>query len=273
MKTKKAPIPTVKRGSYFIDSHCHLDMDSYASDLEQVLDNARLHRVHTIISIGIDEKSSRSAINLAKQYPSCIKATVGIHPHDVEHIDQHTYVRLQKLVQNNREHVVGYGEIGLDYAKNYSPKSIQQKAFSEQLHLAKELALPVIIHDREAHKDCITLLQEAAPFPKGGVMHCFSGDIHFAKQVLELGFYISIPGVVTFKNGYMLQDVTAKIPLEAMLLETDGPFLSPVPWRGKRNEPAYIPYIAKKIAEIKQISMEEVAYQTSKNAQALFQIP
>lgn len=269
MKKIKAPIPTLLPDSYLIDSHCHLDMDSYGEDLDAILKRAQEHGTQSIITIGIDEKSSIAAVKLAHKY-SFVKATVGIHPHDVEQIETNTYTRLQKLVQENREQVVAYGEIGLDYVKNYSPKATQLRAFEEQLSLAKELDLPVIIHDREAHADCLSLLQAMAPFPKGGVMHCFSGDIELAEKVLALGFYISIPGVVTFKNGLDLQEVAKKVPLESMLLETDGPFLSPVPWRGKRNEPAYVAYTAQKIAELKDITIEEVAKQTSINTLKLF---
>jgi len=270
MKNKKAPIPTLRPGSYLIDSHCHLDMNSYEEDLDELLKRAQMHSVQSIITIGIDEQSSIAAVDFAHKYPF-VKATVGIHPHDVEQIDSGTYSRLKKLVEDNREQVVGYGEIGLDYVKNYSPKAIQLQKFEEQLSLAKELALPVIIHDREAHDDCLALLQVAAPFPQGGVMHCFSGDSTLAVKMLDIGFYISIPGVVTFKNGLDLQEVAKTIPLESMLLETDGPFLSPVPWRGKRNEPAYIAYTAQKIAELRNISIEEVARQTSANTLNLFQ--
>jgi len=270
MKKTKAPIPTLLPGSYLIDSHCHLDMDSYDEDLDAVLNRAQQQGIQSIISIGIDEKSSIAAVKLAHKYPF-IKATVGIHPHDIEQINEATYPHLQKLVQENRKQVVAYGEIGLDYVKNYSPKVTQLRAFEEQLSLAKELDLPVIIHDREAHDDCLSLLQAMAPFSKGGVMHCFSGNIALAKKVLDLGFYISIPGVVTFKNGLDLQEVAKAIPLESMLLETDGPFLSPVPWRGKRNEPAYVAYTAQKVAELKGITIEAVAKQTSINTLNLFQ--
>jgi TatD DNase family protein len=270
MKKTKAPIPTLLAGSHLIDSHCHLDMDSYGDDLDAILTRALEHGVKSIVTIGIDEQSSIAAIKLAHKYPF-IKATVGIHPHDVEQIDDSTYARLQKLVQENKDQVVAYGEIGLDYVKNYSPKSTQLRRFEEQLALAKDLDLPVIIHDREAHEDCLALLQAMAPFPKGGVMHCFSGNSTLAEKVLDLGFYISIPGVVTFKNGLTLQEIASKIPLESMLLETDGPFLSPAPWRGKRNEPAYVAYTAQKIAELKGITIEEVAEQTSTNTLNLFQ--
>ena len=269
MKKQKPPIPTLPPNSYLIDSHCHLDMDSYEADLDELLQKARNHGVRSIISIGIDEKSSVAAVALAHKYPF-IKATVGVHPHDVEQIDKSTYTRLRKLVEDNREQVVGFGEIGLDYVKNYSPQSVQLQTFEEQLELAKELELPVVIHDREAHIDCMAILEAAAPFPKGGVMHCFSGDMKLAKRVLDLGFYISIPGVVTFKNGLTLQEVAGNIPLDSMLLETDGPFLSPVPYRGKRNEPAYVAYTAQQVADLRGISIEAVAEQCSKNTLSLF---
>jgi len=269
MKKKKTPIPELPTNCYLIDSHCHLDMESYQEDLAETLHRAKSHGIKSIITIGIDEQSSLAAVELARQYPM-IKATVGVHPHDAEKIDDGTYSRIRKLVAANTKHIVAYGEIGLDYAKEYSPKQIQLKRFEEQLILAKELKLPVIIHDRDAHDDCLALLQANAPFPDGGVMHCFSGDTNLARKVLELGFYISIPGVVTFKNGKDLQEVVVDIPLTSLLLETDGPFLAPVPWRGKRNEPAYLAYTAQKVSELKGISIAKVAEQTSNNVQNLF---
>lgn len=269
MKKEKPSIPSVDSKSFFIDTHCHLDMESYTGDLDKTLARAKEHGVHSIITIGIDEKSSIGAVDLAKKH-AIIKATVGIHPHDVDQIRPGTYQRLQTLVAENKEHIVGYGEIGLDYAKRYAEPFAQKKAFCEQLELAKELELPVIIHDRDAHSDTLSLLHQSGPFPQGGVMHCFSGDIQLAEQVVEMGFYLSIPGVVTFKNGIELQKVAAAVPLESLLLETDGPFLAPVPWRGKRNEPSYLPYTAAKVAELRGITLEEVADQTSINAQTLF---
>jgi TatD DNase family protein len=268
-KKTRPPIPVIKPGSFLIDSHCHLDMESYTDDLDHILDRARSAGVQSIISIGIDEESSRSAIKIANANPM-VKASVGVHPHDVENITEGTYQRLKVLISENRDQVVGYGEIGLDFAKQYAAADIQRKAFQEQLQLAKEMSLPLIIHDREAHEDTIQLLQRNGPFPHGGVMHCFSGDMVLAEQVLALGFYISIPGVVTFKNGQDLQEVARQVPLESLIIETDGPFLAPSPWRGKRNEPSYLPYTAAKIAELKDVSMEEVALQTSKNVERLF---
>lgn len=269
MKKNKPPFPTLSSDCFVIDSHCHLDMDSYQKDLDILLQNARRHGIRSIISIGIDEKSSAAAIALAHRYPF-IKATVGIHPHDAQQVTSNTYPLLTELVHDNRDQVVGYGEIGLDYVKDYSPKSVQIKIFEEQLELAQRLNLPVIIHDREAHDDCLAILKNGGPYPNGGVMHCFSGDIAFAEQVLELGFYISIPGVVTFKNGIDLQEVVTAIPLESLLIETDGPFLAPVPYRGKRNDPVYLLYTAEKIAQLKNCSIDDVARQTSTNCLSLF---
>ncbi len=269
MKKNKAPIPSMKGDHYFIDSHCHLDMQSYDNDLSDVLERAITHGVKHIITIGIDELSSNRAIDLAKRYPM-IKATVGIHPHDVDNIGSSTWKNLKNLITGNREHVVAYGEIGLDYAKQYSAPDNQRSAFRTQLQMAKELNLPVVIHDRDAHEDTMAILHEFAPFPKGGVMHCFSGDMKLAGKVLELGFLISIPGVITFKNGVLLQEIVKDSPLESLILETDGPFLAPVPWRGKRNEPAYLMYTAEKVAAIKDISINELARQTTRNVKRLF---
>lgn len=269
MKKQKPPIPAIAAESFLIDSHCHLDMDCYKEDLGEILARANAHGIQSIITIGIDEKSSIEAVKLAQTH-SMVKATVGIHPHDVEKTDSTTYNRLIDLASNNRAHVVGYGEIGLDYAKQYAEQAIQRKAFREQLEIAKSLELPVIVHDRDAHDDCLAILLESGPFPNGGVMHCFSGDLHFAEQIIDMGFLISIPGVVTFKNGKELQTVASKMPLQSLILETDGPFLTPDPWRGKRNEPSYLLYTAQMVAKLQGQTIEEIADQTSKNVQKLF---
>jgi TatD DNase family protein len=247
-------------------------MDAYQEDLDTILEHAYQNHIRTVISVGIDEKSSRQAISLAKRY-SMVKATIGIHPHDVAHIQPLTFETLAELAEKNRNHVVAFGEIGLDYMKSYSPPDVQRRHFRSQLALAKELGLPVIIHDRDAHNDTLRILREAAPFLQGGVMHCFSGDMSLARQVLELGFHISIPGVVTFKNAADLQEVARQTPISSLLLETDGPFLSPVPRRGKRNEPAFLLHTAQAVAELRGIPINEVARQTSANAMALFHLP
>ncbi len=269
MKKQRPPIPELKPDNFLIDSHCHLDMDCYNDDLDDILARATAHGVQAIVTIGIDEQSSFDAVKLAQTY-SMIKATVGIHPHDVDKTDDTGYHRLIDLASDNKEYVVGYGEIGLDYAKQYAEPAIQKKAFRKQLEIAKSLELPIIVHDRDAHDDALAILREAGPFPNSGVMHCFSGDMHFAEQIINLGLVISIPGVVTFKNGKELQTVASNIPLQSLILETDGPFLTPDPWRGKRNEPSYLLFTAQKVAELKGLSIEAIADQTSKNVQKLF---
>lgn len=272
MKKSPVSLPLLTQGACLIDTHCHLDMDAYKDDLDTILEQAYQNHVCTVISIGIDEKSSRHAISLARRYPM-VKATIGIHPHDVGHIHSQTLNILADLAEKNRNHVVGYGEIGLDYAKNYAPPDTQRRHFCSQLALAKDLGLPVIIHDRDAHDDILRILQQAAPFPHGGVMHCFSGDMSLASQVLDLGLLISIPGVVTFKNAADLQEVARLAPLTSLLLETDGPFLTPVPWRGKRNQPSFLLHTAQTVADLRGISINEVARQTSTNAMTLFRLP
>jgi TatD DNase family protein len=197
-------------------------------------------------------------------------ATIGIHPHDVDNITDTTLSMVADLGQKNKEQVVGYGEIGLDYVKKYSTSENQRRQFRNQLSLARDLQLPVIIHDREAHEDTLTILKEGGPLQNGGIMHCFSGDIQFARQVLDLGLHISIPGTITFKNADLLKEVAQHIPLSSLLLETDGPFLTPHPFRGKRNEPLYVLYTAEEIAKLRDIPLAQLAEQTSRNAVELF---
>ena len=268
-KKERPPLPTVQAPCFFIDTHCHLDMDAYETDLADILQSASKQGVQAIITIGIDEESSRTAVTLAEEYPM-LHACIGVHPHDAESVTKETWNNLKELVAHSNNVIVGYGEIGLDYARNYSAPLIQKKVFREQLELAKELELPVVIHDREAHEDTLAILRNAGPFPQGGVMHCFSGDMRLAESIIDMGFHLSIPGVVTFKNAATLQEVAAAPPIESLLLETDGPFLSPDPLPGKRNIPSNLLYTALKVAQLRGVSMEELAVQTSKNAQRLF---
>lgn len=269
-KQKNTPLPVTDFP--LVDTHCHLDMETYADDLDTVLQNARSHNIAAIISIGIDLISSGKAVELSKRH-RMVFATVGIHPHDVDSITAETFHILADIVENNKESIVGYGEIGLDYAKKYSHPENQRKQFRNQLALANDLHLPVIIHDREAHEDILSILQESGPLKYGGVLHCFSGDPEYAQKIIDLGLYISIPGTVTFKNASTIQDVAAKIPLTSLLLETDGPFLTPHPYRGKRNEPLFVLYTAQAVAGIRDITIEDLAKQTSRNAKILFGLP
>ncbi len=249
---KRASLPELSDGIYGIDSHCHLDMEEYDADREVVIERALRAGIKRMMSIGIDLASSRAALELAGRYDA-VFCTVGVHPHYVATLNDDIYRQIAQMAP--KKEVKAFGEIGLDYAKNYAPKDVQRYHFARQVDLAKELALPIIIHDREAHEDVMKILRAAAPFPAGGVMHCFSGDCSLAREVMDLGLYISIPGVVTFNKAQVLQEVVRFAPLTSLLLETDGPFLTPVPYRGKRNEPAYVLYTAQKVAELKGISL------------------
>jgi TatD DNase family protein len=252
-----------------IDSHCHLDMDAYADDLDEVLRRAETSGVSGIVTIGIDLASSQRAVELARKYPM-LKAAIGVHPHDVKNAKDTDWGRLLHLAADNQDYIVAWGEIGLDYAKNHSPQNIQRREFAHQLELSQQARLPVIIHDREAHDDIVTALAASAARQYGGVLHCFSGDWPLAKKILDLGLYISLSGVVTFKNAAELHEVAAKIPLNALLVETDGPFLAPHPYRGKRNEPAWVVKTAERIAAIRGIPLAELAEATTANTRRLF---
>ncbi len=269
MKTMNINLPQLSDSCHFIDTHCHLDMTAYSHDIETVLNFAQANHIEKIVTIGIDLASSKNAIEIARTYPQ-VYATIGIHPHDVDKVKDSDYTELEQLYRHHNTDIVGFGEIGLDYAKQHSEPSRQREHFKKQLELAHELELPVIIHNREANDDTIKILSEARPLDYGGIMHCFSGDLSFAHKVLDLGMLISIPGIVTFKNAATLQEVAKKIPLTSMVLETDGPFLAPHPFRGKRNEPSYVLYSAQKIAELRGIEIELVSENTTTNAENLF---
>ena len=267
---QKQPYPILTNHT-LIDTHCHLDMKNYTDDFDTVLAKAKENHVCHIITIGIDVKSSIAAVGLAQKH-SNISAAIGIHPHDVGGASEQAYNTLKDLYQNNQEVIVGFGEIGLDYFKNHAPVPLQKEHLDKQIEIAKALKLPIIIHCRDANDDILKHLHKHAPFPHGGVIHCFSGDINFARAVLDLGFYISIPGIVTFKNAKGLQEIAKEIPLNRILIESDGPFLSPMPYRGKRNEPAYVLYTANKIAQLRETTLEQIAEHTSLNAKTLFNL-
>lgn len=250
-----------------IDSHAHLEMKEFDNDRDEVIKRAKAAGVDFIVTVGTNLQLSRKAVLLAGQYEN-IYATIGVHPHDVGKIGSKTYDDLKELAGQKK--VVAYGEIGLDYFRNITPQAQQIEKFSEQLQLAKELHLPVIIHDRDAHDQSLQMVKASGIH--SGVFHCFSGDYEMAKQCLDWGFYLSVPGVVTFDKAKTIQNVVKQVPLSSLLLETDCPYLAPNPYRGKRNEPAYVVHTAKKVAEIKGISREEVAAVTSQNTLSLFQI-
>ena len=250
-----------------IDSHAHLEMKEFDNDREKVVERARQAGVDFVITVGTNLALSRKAVELAERHEN-IYATVGIHPHDVVNTDNKTFDTLLELA--HRKKVVAYGEIGLDFFRNISPQEKQLDLFGRQLELAKELQLPVIIHDRDAHEQTLRIV--SASGVRRGVFHCFSGDYNMAKQCIDLGFYISVPGVVTYDKAKTIQDVARRVPLSSLLLETDAPYLAPIPHRGKRNEPSFIIHTAKKVAELKGVSWEEVAQATTQSAKSLFHI-
>ncbi len=251
-----------------VDSHAHLEMDEFEGDRDAVVHRARENGVGAIITVGVNLEDSRKAVTLAERYDT-VYASVGVHPHDVTTIDKTTYDQIKDLSKSKR--VVAYGEIGLDFFRNRSPEDIQVRRFGEQLELAAELELPVIIHDREAHREIVEMIQTGRN-DRRGVIHCFSGDYDMALRCLDMGFYISIPGTVTYKKSEPFREIVKKLPLDRLLIETDCPFLSPEPKRGRRNEPAYVVYTAHQIARIKDLPVEEVERITSRNAGDLFQL-
>lgn len=250
-----------------VDSHAHLEMKEFDSDRGDVIERARLAGVDCIVTVGTNARLSRKALSIAHRYEN-IYATVGVHPHDAARADDQSFDELKKLAQDPK--VVAYGEIGLDYFRNISPHETQIDMFAKQMELAQELNLPVIIHDRDAHEQTLRMVKASGI--RRGVFHCFSGDWTMAKQCIDLGFYISVPGVVTFDKSTVLQDVVRNAPIDSLLLETDCPYLTPAPHRGKRNEPAFIIHTAKKVAEIKELSWEDVARSAAQNTRKLFRI-
>ena len=254
---------------FLTDTHTHLDFPHFDGDREQVIGQALAAGVGAIVDIGTDLASSQAAVALAEAYPQ-IYAAVGVHPHDAKTLTEETLEELGVLALHPK--VVAIGEIGLDFFRDLSPRDKQRQAFQQQLALASEVGKPVIIHDRDAHSEVMAILRrwiEGGHQP-AGVLHCFSGDLAMAQEAIELGFYISIAGPVTFKNARRLRELVRQLPLEKLLVETDCPYLTPHPHRGKRNEPAYVKLVAQEVARIKEMSLEEIARITSNNAQALF---
>lgn len=253
-----------------IDSHAHLDMEDFQDDLQEVLDRALEGGLTHIITIGIDLSSSLKALELANRY-DFVSSSIGCHPHNADHVDSNTLKELSNLVSEPK--IVAWGEIGLDFYRGYSHPDRQTEVFEQQLEMAAQFNLPVIIHSRQADKEVLDILKKRVPGIHKGVIHCFSGDYELATELIDMGYYISIPGTVTYKNALQVQDVASRIPLERLLIETDAPFLAPVPKRGKRNEPLFVTYTAQKIAQLRDMDFQEVAEQTSRNAELLFSLP
>jgi TatD DNase family protein len=253
-----------------IDSHAHLDMQDFEKDREEVLERALQGGITHIIAIGIDLSSSLKALQLAHNY-SFVFSSIGYHPHSAKDIDPPKLKELGRLVSEPK--IVAWGEIGLDFYRRYSPQEKQKEGFEQQLDIAAHFGLPVIIHNREAHREVLEILRKKKNGKYKGVIHCFSGTYDFAMMFIEMGFHISIPGTVTYKNATQVQDVASRIPLDTMLLETDAPFLAPIPERGKRNEPLFVTHTAQKVARLRNMDFQEIARRTSENAIKLFNLP
>ncbi len=250
----------------WIDTHCHLNHPDFAQDATQVWQRAQQAGVHHAIVVGYDLVSSESALRIAQQLTGCW-ASVGIHPHDAVQCDDHALEQIASLASHPS--VVAIGEIGLDYYRNLSPEDAQHRALEAQIQLALRWQVPVIIHCRDAYDDLLDILKR---YPLRGVLHCFSGELHHARRALDMGWYLGIGGVVTFKNAHTLREVVRIAPLERLLLETDAPYLAPMPHRGKRNEPGYIPLVAQTVASVRDVPLEEVAVVTTRNAFSLFSL-
>jgi TatD DNase family protein len=252
-----------------IDSHAHLGMQQFDRDRYEVIRRAIDAEVDLIFTVGTDIRDCRRAIEIARGNER-VFAIIGIHPHNAKDVDEGTFTDLRTLSQDGK--VKAIGEIGLDFFRNLSPKDVQMARFRQQIDLAKELGLPIVVHARNAQKEVLTIMREEEAGEIGGVFHCFSGDYDMARSCIDLGFSLSIPGTITFKNSSELREVIKRIPLDQILVETDCPFLTPMPFRGKRNEPAYVKITALKLAEVKGLPFDEVARITSKNAKRVFRL-
>jgi TatD DNase family protein len=270
----------------FVDSHCHIDGPEYDADREEVIARAREAGVATMLNVGTGDPHSGAferAVSLAEKHKE-IYCALGVHPHDAKLFDAAAEARLINLAKQSAR-VVAWGEIGLDYHYDHSPRDVQRQVFRRQLQIARSLELPVVIHSREADDDTISILREeligtgvlpandaqAARAPSSpGVLHCFGGTLKMAQAAIDLGFYISFAGNLTFKKADDLRDIARALPLDRLLVETDCPYLTPVPFRGKRNEPARVVETAKFLAELKGARVEEMGHVTTENFQRLF---
>ena len=259
----------------FIDSHCHIDGPEYDADREEVIARAVDAGVNTMLNVGTGDPHSgvfERAVELAEQH-SEIYAAIGVHPHDAKLFDDLAEQRLSNLIKQSKR-VIAWGEIGLDYHYDHSPRDVQREIFRRQLRLARARNLPVVIHSRTADADTIAILrEELTGYERAGVLHCFGGSLSMAQAAIELGFFISFAGNLTFKKAEALREVAGRLPLERLLVETDCPYLTPVPYRGKRNEPARVVETAGFLAGIHDRELEDVARTTSGNFRKLFRVP
>jgi len=253
----------------FIDSHAHLDDERFDADREELINSLYENRVETVLNPGADLNTSKSAVALADKYPF-IYAAVGCHPHDSKYMNDDTMNIFRELAKDKK--VIGIGEIGLDYYYDNSDRETQKKWFREQIRLAKELDLPYIVHDRDDHEDVFRIMKEEHYSGTRGILHCYSSSVEMAKEFVRLGFYISLGGPVTFKKARTPKLVAKEVPIDRLLIETDCPYLTPEPFRGKRNEPKYVRYVAEEIARIREVDVNEIAEVTKLNFKRLFNL-
>ncbi len=251
------------------DTHAHLNAEQFDTDLEEVIARAKAEKVERIVVVGFDKPTITRAMELIEEY-DFIYAAIGWHPVDAIDMTEEDLSWIKEL--SSHEKVVAIGEMGLDYHWDKSPKDVQKEVFRKQIALAKAVNLPIIIHNRDATEDVVTILKEEGAEEVGGIMHCFTGSAEVARQCMDMNFYISFGGPVTFKNAKKPKEVAKEIPNDRLLIETDCPFLTPHPFRGKRNEPSYVKYVAEQLAELKGLTYEEIASITTENAKRLFRM-
>jgi len=252
------------------DTHAHLHFPDYADDLDAVLERARACGVRGMVTIGTDRESNHAVVELARRLPD-VWATVGIHPHDAGEVEDNDFAEMERLARSEPK-VVGFGEMGLDFFRNLSPPDAQREVFRRQIHMARDVRKPLVIHCRDAHDETLAILVEEQAREIGGVMHCFSGNVEIARRCLDLGLFISLAGPVTYKNARALPDVARFVPEDRLVVETDCPYLPPTPHRGKRNEPAYVALTAAFIAGLRGADPEALGAELTANAARLFGI-
>ena len=253
-----------------IDSHAHLDFEDYTADLDGVVARARAAGLERVVCVGLWRAPGAfgNALELAARDPSFFAATVGIHPHECARVPEEDWARHEALARDPR--VAAVGETGLDFHYDHSPRPVQEAAFRRSLAIARDAGKPVVVHVREADEACVRVLREEGVPPAGGVIHCFTGDASAARAYLDLGLFVSVAGVLTFKTAEPIRDAVRIVPRDRLLVETDCPFLAPIPHRGKRNEPAWVVETARKVAEVWGTTLDEVARVTTENARTLF---
>ncbi len=253
-----------------VDAHTHLDLPEFDPDREEVIERARSAGLVAIITVGIDMESCKAALEIAERH-DFIYCSLGSHPHEAQRWDRSTLDTLRSLLDHQK--AVAVGETGLDFFRNHSPREDQEQAFRDHIQLAMEKKLPVVVHDRDAHQETLDILRQENAERVGGVIHCFSGDTDMARDCLDMGFYISIPGIITFPKADQIRDVVRFVPLDRLLVETDAPFLAPVPHRGKRNESSFVAHTLEELARVKGQPVEQAAETTTRNAFKVYNLP